>query len=263
MADPDIDSDSQVAPEEVQAYLRKEQWKGADTEVLVEAELTEEERDTILGKRSTTHHESNLPTKGEPVAREDGKEEPELPMNPMFNRETPNLENQLWQTLINGEYTKIEVTETERVIYFRSMIMDTACKFDIVLNYGENVPVQIKNCSNFELNVVKTALDLADKEGKIGTQSELFTLAQYYMAAVRWIGFNEQPVEAFKCDTDASIEQNAQNLRTFAQAKILPINGAKWGAILTALMVYEAKIRACGDAALKKNSSATAGAVSS
>lgn len=271
MPDPDLvqDEEPQVDPEEVKALYAREQWKGDDVEVLAEAELSADEQKHIFGDRKVTHHEANHPErKGQPTA-EAGAEEASIPMNPVFNRDTANLESQLqWQTLMGQGYEPINVTETERVVYFKAMISDMPVEFEIELDYGQPLFVRIKNCSNYENNVVKAAMDLDEKEGRYNFanmegQAVLMTRVQYFMAAIRLIGFNNTPVEAFQVNTSVSIVENAKLLHQFVEERIIPLSGAKWGSILTALLVYEAKLRACSDAALKKNFSPTAAAASS
>jgi hypothetical protein len=150
----------------------------------------------------------------------------------------------------------IEVTDLEKSMYLKAVLNDVPVILPISLEMGSGttkVTVDIRTLSNYEMDLVFWCLDQDRKEGIIGNPATLATRIQYYAGGMQAIKVNSSQLSYISFPEPGNMEEDGGKLRNHVRNMVAKINWPRWQIILTALRVFEAKVKICNDAALNGN----------
>lgn len=181
---------------------------------------------------------------------EEKKERVVVPLDPVNDPRTPTQANVLRWTLEAENIGNITVTDDEKKLYLKAMLNDTPVIWDIAIE-ALGVTVRMQSANNFELDVLFRALREDEDAGLIRTPSDWATYLQQYAAAFQVCAFNSSPFERLALKEPYPTSKEAITaLRSHRDKYLMPMNHARWQAILRAVRIFEIKKKLCTEAAI-------------
>lgn len=150
----------------------------------------------------------------------------------------------------------VEVTDIEKSMYLKAVLNDEPVIFPIRLDMqskGTHVTVEIRTLNNYEMDLVFWCLERDRQAGIIGNPATLATRIQYYAGGLQAMRINGTQLNNSSFPVPGSMEKDGAELREFITQYVAKINWPRWQVILTALRIFEAKVKICNDAALNGN----------
>lgn len=151
---------------------------------------------------------------------------------------------------------EVEVTDIEKSMYLKAVLNDMPVIMPIALQMqagGTSVTVNIRTLNNYEMDLVFWCLDQDRKEGLIGNPATLATRIQYYAGGMQAISVNNSQISSISFPNPGNVVDDGNKLRAHVNDMVAKINWPRWQVILTALRLFEAKVKICNDAALNGN----------
>ena len=174
----------------------------------------------------------------------------EIPLDARFEPNQPTESNILHWTLKQPDLGVIKVEEFEKILYLKSVDSDTPLTLDISLPMGaDKLKVEVCSRSVFEERAIFTALDIAAYERKEFHDPATFaTRAQQLSAAVQVKAINSRAQPALDLSAaGADVRMAGDLIEQHATKVIGAMSGPRWGAILSALRIFEIKLKICND----------------
>jgi len=182
---------------------------------------------------------------------EDSEPPPErvdVPMSPIYDAEQSSVANILYWTMQLPNIGTVTVSDYEKTLYLKSVNNDAPVVFEITLPTGsDKLTVEIKSRSVFEERATFAALDIAAYERKdIHDPGAFATRSQQLCAAVQIISINGKALPELNLkQAGSSIREASKLIEAHTNHVIESMSGPRWGAVLTALRIFEVKVNLC------------------
>jgi hypothetical protein len=212
-------------------FLRSDAPKGS-VQFEVSPEIAEE-----LGQ---TAEASQRPAEEEPVRVR-------IPMDPTYAPDQPLVANMMHWTLQMPDLGVIEVSDFEKTLYLKAVDNDEPVIYEIELPMGPSkLTVRLKSRSVFEERSVFSALEAAGARGEFKDPAAVATKAQLLTAAVQVLAINNHTLTGLDLSpANWDIRKAAGIIEAHSNAVIGAMSGPRWGAVLTALRIFEIKVNLC------------------
>lgn len=171
-----------------------------------------------------------------------------VPLDPTYDPGQPTAASLMYWVMQLPNLGKIEVTDMEKTLYLKSVDNDAAVTCEITLPMGPT-KVEIRTRSVFEERAVLSALDTAAYIRKeFNDPAAVATRAQQLMGAVQLLAVNDKPLPLLDlAPAKGDILEAAKLIEEHAAKVINSMTGPRWNALLTALRIFEVKIKLCND----------------
>ncbi len=160
-------------------------------------------------------------------------------------------------SMMTPELGAVAVSDIEKSKYIKAVLNDVPVVLPIELEMGDdevgNVTIELRTLNNYETDVVFLALEKDKEEGLIKGHHQLATRIQQYAGALQTLKVQEKLVTTISFPEPGDITTDRDKLRAFVTKHISFMSWPRWQAILSALRVFETKLKICNDAALNGN----------
>ena len=156
----------------------------------------------------------------------------------------------------------VEVSESDKEDYWRSMLHDTPFTINIDINAaGKDVSIKVRSISNIERDAVIRAAAMDEEDNIISGIAAFCTRIQYYCLAIQALSIDNSPLEIFelrkfnpeKQSTKEHIDSEAERLRRWVGKTIYNSNIGRWELLNRAVRIFEHKLKMCNDGLLNKD----------
>jgi hypothetical protein len=142
---------------------------------------------------------------------------------------------------------KVEVTESDKNLYFKSLINDTKLELNINLEVGTGLSLTFRALNNYDLEIVFAALKQCTEEGNVTGTSQYATRVQQCAVALQLVKYNGVKVEGVALDYDSPMSVSITNLRNHIEKELPKWAWPKWQAVITGLKMFETKVSICNE----------------
>lgn len=160
-------------------------------------------------------------------------------------------------SMMTPELGAVAVSDIEKSKYIKAVLNDVPVVLPIELEMGNdeigNITIELRTLSNYETDVVFLALEKDKEEGLIKGHHQLATRIQQYAGALQTLKVQEKVVTTIAFPEPGDITTDRDKLRAFVTKHVSSMSWPRWQAILSALRVFETKLKICNDAALNGN----------
>jgi hypothetical protein len=139
----------------------------------------------------------------------------------------------------------IDVTPAEKTLYLKSLLNDEPAELSIELK--NQFQVLLRTRSVFQQKVIFEALQQEQTNNKISDIAAYATRAQLLCGAVSIIEINGRAFPQVTLDAATGIEECGKMLLAHVSTNLETMNWVRWGAVLSALRIFETKIKLCND----------------
>lgn len=147
----------------------------------------------------------------------------------------------LTEALVNVSEKEIEITEEEKVIFFKALVNEECVCLPVNL-FNNNFRVDLRSRYTYEQGRIYDVLRLDNKQNILtGDTAQFFTRLQYYCAALMVQRVNGVLFSELELKTGSKLEDDAKKLRDFVETKIETMPGIRWTAIINSMRVFETK----------------------
>ena len=171
----------------------------------------------------------------------------QIPMDPTFDPENPSQLRALLWTMELPSLGKIEVSDTEKVLYLKSLLNDDPVVFEVSIEHL-GFQVEMASRTNFEQEAIFQVIKDAIEKKEVIEAGAYITLMQHLCGAtmIRKINGKEfgKPITP---EENESYLDFGKRLRTRAEVLLNNFNLVKWNTLLMALRIFEAKLKLCAD----------------
>lgn len=181
----------------------------------------------------------------------------ETPRNTSFDQSNFTQGALYAWSMMTPELSVVQVTDHEKALYLKAVLNDVPVIIPIELEMGDNVfgnlTVELRTLNNYETDVVFLALEKDKEEGMIKGHHQLATRIQQYAAALQLLKVQGKPVKQIAFPEPGDAHEDMIKLRAHVHKQVGAMQWPRWQAVLSALRVFETKIKICNDAALNGN----------
>ena len=160
-------------------------------------------------------------------------------------------------SMMTPELGSVVVSDVEKSKYIKAVLNDVPVVLPIDLEMGNdmvgNITIELRTLNNYETDIVFLALELDKQEGIITGHHQLATRIQQYAGALQTLKVQSEPLVTIAFPTPGVSTADRDKLREFVRTHVGVMSWPRWQAILSALRVFETKIKICNDAALNGN----------
>lgn len=142
---------------------------------------------------------------------------------------------------------KVEVTDSDKNLYFKSLLTDTKLELTIELEVGTGLPLTFRALNNYDLEIVFLTLKQCSEEGNVTGTSQYATRVQQCAVALQLVKYNGVKVKGVVLDYDAPMSTSVDNLRAHIEKELPNWSWPKWQAVITGLKIFETKVSICNE----------------
>jgi len=146
----------------------------------------------------------------------------------------------------------IEVSESEKLAYWKGLLNDTHVEYDIVLNGPTPVTVRVRGITVEEQEIIEAALIINERDGLLHGVQGTLTAMQKYCLMFQVLKFNSAIFNGFNRDKCPTLLDCPQYLVDHTAKVLGSMNPAKLLLLCKAILIYEIKIKLCNDAVLNE-----------
>ncbi len=223
------------------------------------SELLGQEQDTAESAPREVHldeetHSEVSEALGHGATKEEATPRVETPIGTAWQPETKNMQTLMEWIFNSAKFGTIEVTESEKSIYWKAMLSDDPMHFEITLFGMERVVVRVRNLNAYAQQVVAGALALDETDGLIRGGESMASAMQIYCIAIQAVTINTAPLPCmdFTTEQHASLQLGVEALRTRVREKYWKMNSMKLNLLIKAVTIFEIKQKVCNDAVANK-----------
>ena len=216
-------------PDDVAAFLKSDAPPGS-----VSFQLDPEAAQSIVGDA--------LPEVEEPKVRV------EIPADTTFDPEGRTIQDVLFWTLEIPDIGKVEVTDPEKTLYLKALDNDDRYQLTVDLK-TKNFSATLRSRTVFEQKVIFESIQRDVDANLIRDPSSYLIRAQQLSVAVMLVEINGRlyTKDASELQLPTTIGEAIPVLNAFADQHIGRFSDVRWGALVTALRIFEIKCKLCND----------------
>lgn len=231
----------QVSPEDVLNYIRTGQGPegpkrpGDMFADPADAQEKVPEFEVPLANTEFSEADVDLPTRKE------------IPDDLRMSHQSPSVHQTVtWEKTPNDLERRVEISEEEKSLFFKSGMLDIRFEIDVMVN---SVPIRIQSVSEYEEDVIFSAVHKDMSEGIITTFEQRVTRVQWYMATLQVTRFNNQTVEHLKLpEGEDDVSKHADMVREWHKSHSRHRNVARWLMTLLACRIFAVKLNMLNNA---------------
>ena len=189
-----------------------------------------------------------LPEVAKPESESETAQRVEIPRDTTFDPQQPSINNVLFWTMQLPDIGEVKVTDTEKVLYLKAVLNDERVILPITLPIGnKEFTVEIQSRSVFEQNALFQHLEQASGTGEFKDPAAIISRAQQMATALMVHTVNGKEFKSVDLAGVTSTTEAGQRIYAHVVAVVEPMSAVYHNAIMTALRIFEVKMKLCGD----------------
>lgn len=149
----------------------------------------------------------------------------------------------------------VEVTDAEKLLYWKGFIHDTDVIFDIPMFGMEDVAIRIRGLNIHDQDLISQAVRADQDQARAIGLEDSITAMQRYAVMLQVIGIDGQEFPRFDSSAVYPAGQRVKALQSATDTALGKMNPAKLLLLCRAILVYEVKIKLCNDAVVNRRDS--------
>jgi hypothetical protein len=230
----------QVTPEDVVNFLKN----GDKTESIA----SKKKGDVILSAKDLDEEDKRVLFKMENASKkEDLAPKVDLPADTTFHEDTPTVGEAFVKNSFFPSLGDVSLTSFEKDLYMKALLNDTALEWTI--NPYPQIDVTIKSKTINDEEVIFLCLERERMEGYLQGPESYYSRMQMFSAAVQLVKFGKDytQIELPLLRNKETLDEAYKILTEKVKESILPMTAVKWAALVTALRIFETKLKMCND----------------
>lgn len=173
----------------------------------------------------------------------EGESKAEVPVDKTFDEQLSSVDSIMREVLVNSD--TVDITDSDKRNYIKAVLNDVPVELELAL-CGGSIKTKFRSRTSWEQTCMYAALKKDQDDGIVADLASVVIQLQKYGCCIMLQSVGDKVFSKEGISEDVSIDDAITKLRQLRMEKVEVLSVPKWGILLNALRLFEAKLAKMG-----------------